>query len=319
MDGGGLFVDGVLAVLIAWTGWQSVTSREVFRAVVLFFVLGLLLSLAWLRLGAPNVALAEAAVGAGLTGVLFLETLGHLRRRKTAEPREAPAARALRRLGVGGAVATAGGLVALLALGLEPIATGGVGSEILARRADIGVANAVTAVLLDVRAFDTLLEVAVVLLAVIATLGLAPHGPAMRAPAVPPPPRQPLLVWFVHRLAPVALLAGAYLWWIGGTAPGGAFQAAAVVGAVYALLRMTGLETAPPPRGTAWRLLLVAGVAAFVLLGLAMAAGGRGFLDWPAVAAHGLIVALEAVLAASLGACLVTLVAGVPRHDREAP
>jgi energy-converting hydrogenase B subunit D len=33
------------------------------------------------RLEAPDVALAEAAIGAGLTGALLLDALGHLRRR----------------------------------------------------------------------------------------------------------------------------------------------------------------------------------------------------------------------------------------------
>ena len=37
------------------------------------------------RLGAPDVALAEAAIGAGLSGALLLDTVGHLRAGK---PRE---------------------------------------------------------------------------------------------------------------------------------------------------------------------------------------------------------------------------------------
>lgn len=314
-----LILDTTLAALIIWTAWQSVTSREVFRAVVLFIVFGLMLALAWLRLGAPNVALAEAAVGAGLTGVLFLETLGHLRRRKTVEPPEPPAARALRRWGVGAPVMIAGGLLAVLALGLDHGGAVGVGPRILDQQDETGMGNAVTSVLLDFRGFDTLLEVVVVLLAVVGAYGMAPHGPALRPPGVPREPRQPLLRWFVHRLAPVGLLVGGYLWWVGGEAPGGAFQAAAVFGAVYALLRVTGQESAPPPQGAAMRLLIVAGAVAFLLLGLSMLAAGRAFLDWPAAAAHGLIVTLEAILAASLGACLITLVAGVPRHESEAP
>jgi energy-converting hydrogenase B subunit D len=51
----------------------------VFHAVVLFIVFGLLMALAWARLGAPDIALAEAAIGAGLTGALLLDAVGHLR------------------------------------------------------------------------------------------------------------------------------------------------------------------------------------------------------------------------------------------------
>jgi len=37
-----------------------------------------MLSLIWLRLGAPDVALAEAAIGAGLTGAILIGTLSRL-------------------------------------------------------------------------------------------------------------------------------------------------------------------------------------------------------------------------------------------------
>ena len=36
------------------------------------------MSLAWVRLKAVDIALAEAAIGAGLTGALFLTALGRL-------------------------------------------------------------------------------------------------------------------------------------------------------------------------------------------------------------------------------------------------
>jgi uncharacterized MnhB-related membrane protein len=42
---------------------------------------GLLLALAWMRLDAPDVALAEAAIGAGLTGALLMATIARLRER----------------------------------------------------------------------------------------------------------------------------------------------------------------------------------------------------------------------------------------------
>jgi uncharacterized MnhB-related membrane protein len=61
----------------------SLASRDLFRAIVLFMVVGLLMALVWVRLQAPDLALAEAAIGAGLTGALLLDTLGYLRRRFT--------------------------------------------------------------------------------------------------------------------------------------------------------------------------------------------------------------------------------------------
>lgn len=68
----GLF-DLVLAVLLTTLAWGALTSRELFRAVVLFIAFGFLMALAWVRLAAPDLALAEAAIGAGLTGALLLD------------------------------------------------------------------------------------------------------------------------------------------------------------------------------------------------------------------------------------------------------
>jgi uncharacterized MnhB-related membrane protein len=65
----------------------------VFRAVISFIALGLLIAVAWVRLRAPDVALAEAAVGSGLTGALVLSALVRMRRREraaTATRGEAP-------------------------------------------------------------------------------------------------------------------------------------------------------------------------------------------------------------------------------------
>jgi uncharacterized MnhB-related membrane protein len=70
-----------LGLLLAALG--ALWSRSLFRAVVLFVVFGLLVALAWVRLEAPDVALAEAAIGAGLTGALLLDAVGHLRRARS--------------------------------------------------------------------------------------------------------------------------------------------------------------------------------------------------------------------------------------------
>lgn len=71
--------DLLLAVALLWSAVRAVTTADLFRAVVMFIVFGLLVALAWARLGAPDIALAEAAIGAGLTGALLLDAVGHLR------------------------------------------------------------------------------------------------------------------------------------------------------------------------------------------------------------------------------------------------
>jgi uncharacterized MnhB-related membrane protein len=74
-----LAFDLLLAAALVWSAARALTVTDLFRGVVLFIVFGLLMALAWARLGAPDIALAEAAIGAGLTGALLLDAVGHLR------------------------------------------------------------------------------------------------------------------------------------------------------------------------------------------------------------------------------------------------
>lgn len=70
--------DVLLAVALIWLAWRVMAAADLFKAVVLFIVLGLLMALAWARLEAPDIALAEAAIGAGITGALLLDALGRM-------------------------------------------------------------------------------------------------------------------------------------------------------------------------------------------------------------------------------------------------
>jgi uncharacterized MnhB-related membrane protein len=78
----GFAFDLLLALALLWSAWRTLATPDIFRAVILFIVFGLLLTLVWARLAAPDIALAEAAIGAGLTGALLLDAIGVLRGRK---------------------------------------------------------------------------------------------------------------------------------------------------------------------------------------------------------------------------------------------
>jgi energy-converting hydrogenase B subunit D len=78
-------LDGLVVVLLLGLAVRLLTTRELFEAVVLFVAYGLTLALAWVRVGAPDLALAEAALGAGVTGALFLNAYRRMRRRVTDE------------------------------------------------------------------------------------------------------------------------------------------------------------------------------------------------------------------------------------------
>lgn len=70
----------MLALSLIGLAWRALASPDLYKAVVLFIAFGLLLALAWVRLDAPDIALAEAAIGAGLTGALLFDAVGDFRR-----------------------------------------------------------------------------------------------------------------------------------------------------------------------------------------------------------------------------------------------
>ncbi|MHB1135975.1 MAG: Na(+)/H(+) antiporter subunit B [Coriobacteriia bacterium] len=80
--------DILLVGVIAWIAIGSISEAKLFKSIVMFVVFGLFMSLAWVRLGSPDVALAEAAIGVGVTGALLLDAAGHLRVRPTPYPKE---------------------------------------------------------------------------------------------------------------------------------------------------------------------------------------------------------------------------------------
>ncbi|TVQ95064.1 MAG: DUF4040 domain-containing protein [Chromatiaceae bacterium] len=73
-----LLLDGLLGLLLLWLAWRTLASADLFRAIVLFIAFGLVLAMIWARLDAADIALAEAAIGAGVTGALLLAALARL-------------------------------------------------------------------------------------------------------------------------------------------------------------------------------------------------------------------------------------------------
>jgi uncharacterized MnhB-related membrane protein len=79
------WLDGLVIAALLLTAVAALLSRDLFRAVVMFMAFGLLMAVAWVRLQAPDIALAEVAIGAGLTGVLLLDAVSHFQRGKLRE------------------------------------------------------------------------------------------------------------------------------------------------------------------------------------------------------------------------------------------
>ncbi len=290
-------LDAVLGVLLLGLAGGALHVRQLYAGVLLFIAFGLVLALVWARLGAADLALAEAAIGAGLTGVLLFTALA----RQPVEGSE-PRLPGRHRLA---AVLVVLPLLFLLVPSLAPLAElqPRVPAQIDGALAQSGVEHPVTAVLLNFRAWDTLLELAVLLLALLGARQLGPVRLQLSEP-------WPMLRAWGRTLAPLLVLAAGYVLWRGAAAPGGAFQAGALLASGIVLLRLAG--ALPALRWSHWplRLLVLVGLLLFIGVAAACAWYGEGWLHYPAVWAKPLIVAIEVAATLSIAASLSLLVLG---------
>lgn len=290
--------DGALGLLLLILAAAVLHVRQLYTSVVLFIAFGLLLALTWARLGAPDLALAEAAIGAGLTGALLLSALA----RCEPQTQRAPSRTVLSYL-----PATLLAVLVLLILlrAVWPLTDGPVILPALANKqlSVSGVDHPVTAVLLNYRAWDTLLELMVLLLALLGVRQLQIARQPIPAP-------WPLLLAWGRMLAPLTLLVGGYVLWRGAFAPGGAFQAGAILAAGAVILRLCQLL--PPLRWNHWllRLLILLGVAVFLTVGGLSAYYGTGWLAYPPAWAGILIMIIEVAATFSIATTLTLLVVG---------
>ncbi len=74
--------DIVMLTLLIATAITVARARDLLAAVVIFSMYSLTMTLVWQHRGAPDVAMTEAAVGAGVTTVLFLITIARTTRRE---------------------------------------------------------------------------------------------------------------------------------------------------------------------------------------------------------------------------------------------
>lgn len=304
-----LATDALLALAILAMAIASVVARQAFTAVALFITYGLLLALAWVRLAAVDVALTEAAIGAGLSGVLLL---GAVRR---APARSAPppgrVMTMLIALGCATLTAALGAVILLL-----PDPPPSLAPLVAANLATTDLGNPVTAVLMSFRALDTLLESAVVLLAVVCVWALTPDGGWGGVPGGPQPvQRGGPLALLARTLPPFGIVIAVHILWVGADAPGGKFQAAAILAAMWLLPWMAGLAT-PPPTAARWlRQVIAIGPGVFIVIGLAGAVLEGAFLAYPLGWAKPLILVIECVLTASIAVALALLVIGPPQTE----
>jgi multisubunit Na+/H+ antiporter MnhB subunit len=306
-------VDIGLAVLILGLAVWIVATGATYRAAEGFVAYGLLAALVWVRLGSVDVALTEAALGSGLTGLLLLRAAARLPVDDPAETaRPGPGVRLL--AGVLSALVAAG-LAAVVLLLPEPAPS--LAPAAMASLPETGVGNPVTGVLLAYRAVDTLGESVVLVLALAGLWSLAPEGAWGGRPAsLRSPPAGNALRFLAQILPPFGILVAVHLFWIGADYPGGKFQAATVLAAMWVLVMVAGLRQPPPVTSRRMRWLAVSGSLVFLAIGLAGIWLADAFLAYPDGWAKPLILVIEAALTLSIAAILGLLLAGPPADDQ---
>lgn len=73
--------DVILCVLMLAAAVAAVVVRGLLSAIILVGVVSLFVSYLFLRMGAPDVAMTEAAIGSALSTVIFLVALRRTRRK----------------------------------------------------------------------------------------------------------------------------------------------------------------------------------------------------------------------------------------------
>jgi multicomponent Na+:H+ antiporter subunit B len=310
-----------LLCLTVITAVGVVRATNLFAAVMLMGILSLLMAAVFFLLDAPDVALTEAAVGAGISTVLMLSALA-----LTAEKEHLPGARPWLPLIV--VFVTAG---AILYATFDKPPMGDPEAPVhqhvapeyfdMTREA-VDIPNVVTAVLAAFRGYDTLGEVIVVFTAGIGVLfligpgapkgGVSPSGGDLTPQGLKH--HQPLRI--VGKIAiPFILLFAFYVQWHGEYSPGGGFQAGALLASaviLYGLLEGENRALAViPPRVleamAAGGALLYGGVGI-----LCMLLGGR-FLEYrvladdPVKAQQIGILVIEAGVGVTVAGVLLTI------------
>jgi len=214
----------VWLVLVAGTVGTVLLHRQRLMALVVIGVVGLAVSLVFVLLSAPDLALTQLLVEI-VTIALMLLALNYLPQTSVPGP-----SRGRRWRDAAIAIGAGGGVAALVyAMTTRPADT--IAGELLARSLPEGYgSNVVNVILVDFRGLDTLGEIAVFGLAglvVHALLRRARMQPDLLMPGSPDSLLMPAVL--SHLLFPLALAVSAYLFLRGHNQPGGGFIAGLVL------------------------------------------------------------------------------------------
>ena len=68
-------LEGILLLGLVVTAVSAVLCRRLLNTVIVYMAFSLMMAVLWSLLQSPDLAITEAAVGAGISGILFFLTL----------------------------------------------------------------------------------------------------------------------------------------------------------------------------------------------------------------------------------------------------
>jgi multicomponent Na+:H+ antiporter subunit A len=234
-------------------------------AILALGVTGYSVSVVYLLLSAPDIAITQAVVET-VSLILFLVALTALARAESGyQPRPVSDA----------ALAVAAGGISIILAGMIEAVSGlpRISEQFIARAGEAGGKNIVNLIVVDFRGWDTMGEIGVLAIAALGILALAPwrrlhppaaHGPrrgSRDAPRVPPPAEAPMTSVILRTIAtvasPIIIAYAVLLWATGHYGPGGGF----VAGLMFAAAIVLRAEAFGIGRlNRRWDLLIVAGL-----------------------------------------------------------
>lgn len=175
-----LIINTVLLLLLVVIAVASIRTRNLITSVILLAIFSLVMAMEYLILAAPDVAMTEAAVGAGISTIFILSALlitGY-HEKISKRPLWLVLFSLLAMITTGAALTYASLGLPLFGDGASPANSYLVSEYIKHTRSDIGITNVVTAILASFRGFDTFGETVVIFgagLSVYLLLGRPPY------------------------------------------------------------------------------------------------------------------------------------------------
>lgn len=247
-----------LLILLVVCALAACLSRKLLTSIIIFMSYSLVMSVIWVMLESPDLAITEAAVGAGVSSVLFFVTLKKIqavqlertpiKARDVVEMEKHWENKLFRRAYGAMAVVVGASIVIILLVTVSYLpefgAANNPSSNTVAERyitkglEETGAVNIVAGMILDYRAFDTFGESCVLFIAATCVMILLRIDTTENMSnlyeqndRIYEPKNDVILQKIAKLLVPVIMLFGVYIILNGHLSPGGGFSGGAIIGA----------------------------------------------------------------------------------------